>query len=318
MVQQVPAPVGLIASLRLNPNDTHPYASFDACPATGAITYISDYNNNVINIYAGQFNLQARCGAISGPLVLQPEGLFVGLNHRLYVANTGGGNILEFARGGQTPIATFTDPTGQFPSDVTVSNDAVIASNISSVAQSGGSISTWQVGGGFVGNFSMINDIQGLFVTVHSGAADRIYYNDIDSTSNAGVVYTGKCPGGACGKFHALPATTDTEYPGGLRSRADDTRLIQFDQTAGPGGLRLQYNDRNPAFPLGPSCNIGGRHPIGFDMNAAATQVYYADALANVGAEMAFDTCAPIGKGIVPGNTGGLPVGAAHDPPEPL
>jgi hypothetical protein len=316
LARQVPAPVGVIAALRLNPSNAHPYVSFDTCPATGAITYISDYNNNVINIYAGRFKHQMPCGAISGSPVHEPEGLFVGLNHRLYVANTGGGNILEFTRGGSTPIATFTDPTGEFPSDVAVANDAVIASNISSVSQGGGSISTWHIGGGFVGNFPMINDIQGLFVTVQSGAADRIYYNDIDATSNAGVVYTGKCPAGACGAFAALPATTNTVYPGGLRSRSLDTHLIQFDQTAGPGGVRLRYDDNNPSFPTDPSCNIGGSHPIGFDMNSTASQVYYADAVANVGGEMVFGSCKSIGT--VPGNPGGLLVGVAHDPPEPL
>jgi hypothetical protein len=242
--------------------------------------------------------------------------MFVGPNHRLYVANTGGGNILEYARGGATPIATFTDPSGQFPSDVTVANDAVIVSNISSVRQDGGSISTWSLDGKFVGNFKMINDIQGLFVTVQNGAADTIYYNDIDKTSNAGVVYTGKCPGGACGAFTALPATTNTVYPGGLRSRAHDTRLIQIDQSAVPGGVRLRYDDVNPAFPPGTPCNIGGTHPIGFDMDATANKVYYADAVANVGGEMLFGSCAPIGT--VPGNPGGLLIGAAHDPPEPL
>lgn len=316
IARQVPAPVGLFAALRLNPNDAHPYVSFDSCPATGPITYISDYNDNVINIYAGPFNNQARCGAISGSPVLHPEGMFVGSDHRLYVANTGGGNILEYARGGSLPIATFTDPSGQFPSDVTVAKDAVIASNITSVSQNGGSISTWSIDGTFVGTFPMINDIQGLFVTVQRSAADRIYYNDIDTTTNAGVVYTGKCPGGACGAFVALPATTDTVYPGGLRSSALDTHLIQFDQSAGPGGVRLRYDDKEPGFPADPSCNIGGTHPIGFDMDATTKHVFYADAVANIGAEMVLGNCASIGR--VPGNPGGLLIGAAHDPPEQL
>ena len=70
MMRQVPAPVGMFAALKLRPNSDHPYASFDSCPATGPITYISDYNNNVINIFAGTFKGQAACGAISGSVVL--------------------------------------------------------------------------------------------------------------------------------------------------------------------------------------------------------------------------------------------------------
>jgi hypothetical protein len=316
MMRQVPAPVGLIAALRLRPSNNHPYVSFDTCPATGPITYISDYNDNVINIYAGPFKGQVACGAISGSVVHEPEGLFVGSSHQLYVANTGGGDVLEYARGGSSPIATFTDPSGQFPDDVTVTNDAVIASNISSVNQNGGSISTWHIGGLFIKNYPMINDIQGLFVTVQKSAVDKIYFNDIDANSMAGVAYKGKCPGGVCGTFVALPATTDTIYPGGLRSRANDTHLIQFDQSAGPGGVRLRYKDTNPSFPAGTPCDIGGRHPIGFDMDATATDIYYADAGANVGGEMLYGNCVSIGT--VPGNPGGLPIGAAHDPPEPL
>lgn len=312
----VPALVGPIGALKINTNTGRHFTSFNACPAVGQLTYISDFNNSVIDIYLGAFANQLPCAIMAGGGLLNPQGLFVRMpGHRLFVANTGASNVLEFAPRGGPLIATFTDPTGQYPADVTVSsNGIVIASNIISTGGAAGSISTWHINTVFVGNFPMVNDIEGLFVTVQAGGATRIFYNDIDAGSGAGVLYTGNCPVGACGAFVATPASTNTVFPGGLRSRTFDTRLVQFDQSGGVGGARIRYN--LPLFNGVNTCNIGGTDPVGFDMNGPATRVFYADAGSNLGGEMVFGNCAPVGT--VPGNSGGLPIGAAHDVPEPL
>jgi hypothetical protein len=317
LMGRIPAAVSPLGMLKVNMRTGNHFKGFNACPATGPLTYISDFNNSVIDIYLGPFANQPPCGvytAASG--LVNPQGLFVRPGtHNLYVANTGQGNILVFHRGGALPFISYTDPSGQFPVDVTVASDGtVIASNIFSTVGAAGSISTWHTNGVFVGNFPMINDIEGMFVTVQVGG--RLFYNDIDATSGAGVVYKGSCPAGACGAFLPTPATTNTVFPGGLRSRTFDTRLIQFDQNAGPGGVRLRYNDTIPPFPPNLPCNINGGDPVGFDMNGPANTIFYADAALNVGAEMTF-FCVPIGVPVA-GNAGGLPIGAAHDIPEPL
>jgi hypothetical protein len=319
LMGRIPAAVSPIGMLKVNMRTGNHFKSFNACPAIGPLTYISDFNNSVIDIYLGPFANQAPCAVLTSVNgLVNPQGMFVRMpSRRLYVANTGANNVVVYPRGGSlAPIQTLIDPTGQYPVDVTVASDGtVIASNIFSTVGAAGSISTWHTNGAFVGNFPMVNDLEGLFVTVQALGL-RLFYSDIDATSGAGVVYKGSCPAGACGAFLPTPATTNTVFPGGLRSRNADTRLIQFDQSAGPGGVRLRYNDTIPPFPPNLPCNINGGDPVGFDMNGPANTIFYADAALNVGAEMTFN-CLPIGVPVV-GNAGGLPIGAAHDIPEPL
>lgn len=53
--------------------------------------YVSDYNNDVINVYKGNLAGQAPCGHIGSHATLSaPDGLFVQVKtHDLYVANRG-------------------------------------------------------------------------------------------------------------------------------------------------------------------------------------------------------------------------------------
>jgi hypothetical protein len=309
-------PSSTIASQPSAQNTSRHFESFNACPAVGPITYISDYVNGVINIYAGDFLGQGKCGQIGGlnSQLVFPEGMFVRMpGHKLYVADRGGNDILVFERGASRPSNVYVDPNGPFPSDVTVAGDGtVIASNAYSNTGGPGSISTWRSGpngGHFVGNFPMVNDIQGLYVTVLPGPNNTIYYNDVDVTSGAGVLYTGNCPLGVCGPFTPVGPNANTKFPGGLRSGNAGTVLFQIDQEAARGGAMIKYSV--PQFPHGVACAIGGRLPTAFDMNGSGTRVFYADARRNVGTEMT-DTCKPIGRP-VPGNLGGQFFGLAHD-----
>jgi hypothetical protein len=308
LMSRIPIALSPIALLKVNLGTGRHFKSFDACPASGTIEYLSDYSNNVINIYAGKFAGQAPCGQLGS--VSRPQGMFVkGSTHDLYVANTGGNDIVVFHRGQVNPYRTFTDPGVQNPDDVTVAADGtVIAANIfQPMGHEQGSISTWHSDGTFVGNFSMPNSFEGLYVTVQKNGT--LYYNDVDFTSGSGLLWTGSCPNGACGAFTSTGATT--AYPGGLRS-ADHQDLLQIDQNAPGGGALITYE----SFPTGTSCAIGAGDPDGMDLNRKQRHVFYADALNDVGGEMKYPSCAPIGT--VPGNANGLPIGAAVDAPDGL
>jgi hypothetical protein len=308
LMSRIPIALSPMALLKVNMSGGRHFTSFDACPASGTIEYLSDFSNNVVNIYKGKFAGQAPCGQLAG--VSHPQGMFVkGSTHDLYVANTGGNDVLVFHRGGTTPFATFTDPGVQNPDDVTVAKDGtVIAANIfQPMGHEQGSISTWHSDGTFVGNFPMPNSFEGLYVTVQKNGT--LYYNDIDFTSGAGLLWTGSCPNGACGTFTSTGATT--AFPGGLRS-ADHEDVLQIDQNAAGGGALITYE----SFPTGTSCAIGAGAPDAMDLNKKQRHVFYADALNNVGGEMKYPSCAPIGT--VPGNTSGLPIGAAVDAPDGL
>ena len=305
-MSRIPIALSPIGLLKVHLGAGRRFRSFDHCPTTGDIEYISDFTNNVINIYSGKFVGQSPCGQLSGHGITLPQGVFVRHHsHDLYVANTGGLNVLVFHRGANTPYKTLADPSGQYPADVTVASDGtVIASNLyDQLGSENGSISTWTGNGTFVGNFPMVDDILGAFVTVQKNGT--LYFNDVDLASGAGLLWTGACPLGACGTFTSTGATT--VYPGGLRS-ADFEDVVQIDQQASLGGALITYEH----FPNGNSCALGGGEPDGMDINRSQHDVFYADAINDVGVEVRYPSCKPVGT--VPGNLGGLLVGVALDP----
>jgi DNA-binding beta-propeller fold protein YncE len=192
--------------------------SFYNCPSTGRLTYISIWNANAVDVFAGKLNNQNACGEIvlglSGPL-----GLYVDeKTHDLYVANSKRSNIKVFHRGHVRAYNTYVDPTDELTIDVAVAPDGtVIASNQFVFDGSGaGSLSTWVGGvngGTFVGNFPMTNSMAGQFVTVKKNGT--VYFSDVDQNSFKGLLWTVACPAGACGTQTQV-AGVSFESPGGM------------------------------------------------------------------------------------------------------
>lgn len=310
MAGRVPAAVGPMTLLKVRMNSPIHKISFNSCPATGTIEYISDFNDSIISIYAGNFAGQAPCGQItSSSGLINPQGMIVKAGS-LYVANTGAGDILRFARGSTTANKTYTDSINgsQFPVDVTVSADnTVIASNIFG-SNEAGSLSTFnKTTGATIGNFPNANGANTYFLTVQKNGT--VYYDD-----NTFSIYVGSCPAGACGSFAGTGASM--AFPGGLRS-ADHEDVILQDQS-GPGGGDA---DEYEAFPSTfTSCALGGSDPVSFDINHSQHHYFYADAGLNEGVEVKWSagTTSCGLKGTVAGNSSGLPIGAAVDRPEAL
>jgi hypothetical protein len=207
--------------------------SFDACPSTGRLTYISIWIANVVEIYAGQLNNQSPCGEIALGLS-GPFGLYVDpKTHDLYVANSKRSNIKVFHRGHLRAYNTYVDPTDEFTLDVAVAPDGtVIASNENVFDGSGaGSLSTWTGGangGTFVGNFPMTNSMNGQFVTIKKDGT--VYFSDVDQQSFKGLLWTVACPAGACGTQTQV-AGVSFASPGGMVF--DDTGdLLVIDDSA--------------------------------------------------------------------------------------
>jgi hypothetical protein len=74
------------------------------------LLYVSDAGTNDVQIYS--YPQGQPVGTITG--FDQPQGECVDGKGNVFVTNTQASTILEFAHGGTTPIATFSDP-GQFP-----------------------------------------------------------------------------------------------------------------------------------------------------------------------------------------------------------
>jgi len=308
-VPSVLNPVGMLSLHNLGGAQPSHKASFNSCPAAGTIIYMSDFNLSVINIYkGGNLTPLALCGSITG--VVNPQGMIVKAGN-LYVANTGGGNILGFHRGSTTPFVTYTDPTcsGQFPVDVTVSSDNfVFATNIFGGACAG-SISIFKKAGAYVSTIANGNGANDYFLTIQNNGT--LYTDD-----NTFAMYKASCAGGACGAFTNTGAVMN--FPGGIRS--EDGEDPALDDQSGPNGGDV-YTFEPPSFTSGfGDCKVGGVDPVSFDVNHSQHHMFLADAGLNQLTELKYTAstgaCAP--KGSIAGNSSGLPIGAAVDRAEAL
>jgi hypothetical protein len=256
----------------------------DACPATGAIEYVSDGPNHVIYVYAGNFAGQAPCGQITVGLTF-PAGLFVQTSsHDLYVA--------------------YEDPSNQNVEDVAVAPDGtVLATNYHKRNKTErGSISTWiggPNGGTFVGNFPMQHSKDGYNITVRNNGI--VYFSDVAHDCR-GELWKMRCPAGACGTQTQIAGVL-FEFPGGMQFDASDD-LVAADQA----GLVETFELPNPSPKTFP---VTG-DPVGMALSESDHHLFVAVQRNNYAAEYSY----PGGKliGTLPGMPFGLLYGIAFDP----
>lgn len=308
MSGRVPSIVNPVGMLRLRHVGAPSHkASFDACPASGPIVYVSDFALSTVSIYKVPFAGHAPCGVLTASSGLsQPEGMIVRHND-LFVANTGGLNVVAFHRGALTPYITYTDPScsGEFPADVTVSNDNFVFATNELSGTCSGSISIWQKqSGALVSNIPNQAGANSYLLTIQKDGT--LYYDD-----NSFALYKGNCAGGACGAFTNTGASF--AFPGGLRS-VDDEDVVLDDQSAPGGGALFTYEP--PDFSNPEVCTLGESDPVTMDINHQQHHVFIADAGLDEALEFSYPGCKLIGT--VAGSTSGEPVGIAKDQPESL
>jgi hypothetical protein len=109
----------------------HHFENFYACPVKGAIEYLDDSINGVIDVYAGPFAGQAPCAQFGHDVHQDPQGIFVDpATHDLYVTNPFYSMVTVFHRGQTGPYNSYIDPGNQVVEDVAVAKDGtVITSN---------------------------------------------------------------------------------------------------------------------------------------------------------------------------------------------
>ncbi|HEY5425405.1 MAG TPA: hypothetical protein VIJ77_02550, partial [Candidatus Tumulicola sp.] len=94
------------------------------------LLYVSDFYANVVQVYRyPAHGSPPPVGTLTG--LTNPQGMCVDKAQNVYIANTGTAQILEYAHGGTTPIATYEDPN-EFPVGCAVNptNHDVAAGNI--------------------------------------------------------------------------------------------------------------------------------------------------------------------------------------------
>lgn len=93
----------------------------------GELLYISDAGTNDVVVYHYPSGIEA--GVLTG--FNGPQGECVDKAGDIWIANTGASNLVEYAHGGTTPIATLPD-SGQYPVDCSIdkNNGTLAATNI--------------------------------------------------------------------------------------------------------------------------------------------------------------------------------------------
>ena len=280
--------------------------SFYACPARGSLKYVSDFNDNAIAIFAGNFDLQSPCGRLTSHLS-SPWGMSVDpATHDLYVANYGHHDVIVFHRGQLTPYDTYVDPSGQDPVDVVLAGDGtVIASNqVREDLGEDGSLSTWVAGangGTFVGNFAMAPGGVGQYVAVRNDGT--VFFDKLNGNTFDGNVWTVSCPRGACETQTMVKRTFGG--PAGLSVDSDgDLRIVETS-----AGLADTFE-----FPRthSKSFQVTGA-PTGIAVNESEHHLFVADGFNNGAEEYVYPGGSYVGF-VSSGDPGGATFGVAVDP----
>jgi hypothetical protein len=286
------------------------FQSFDSCPATGPIKYVSDYYLGIVYFFVGKFSGQAPCGQIAFRFY-GPTGLYVDRQtHDLYVGtgNLGGRNIvMVFHRGQLVPYNQYQNTNFEVIMGVTMAKDGtVITSN--ELGYSGDSISTWiggPNGGTFVGNFQMAPGSQGGFITAQRDGT--VYFEDLEFP-NTTVLWSVRCPAGACGAQTRV-AFLSFQRPGGLASDASGDVLAVSSDFSGNNSAALTLELPNPtpsSFPMSGS-------PFGMAINPLDHHMFVADIKGDFAAEYSYPSGALIGT-VPAGTPGGGLIDIAIDP----
>jgi len=238
--------------------------------------------------------------------LIQPQTLYVDeRTHDLYVANTGGFNVVVFHRGQIAPFNTYTDPdpNKQYPGSIVVAKDGtVIASNYYAVnGPEMGSFSTWiegQNGGTFVGNFPFNDYSQGRYIAINK--KDVVYYSDLQPIAGGNLLWFVRCPLGHCGRQRQVAGVSFTDAFGMVFT--DDGDLVVEDTQ--PGRIKT-FELPNPLPAI--FSTIGA--PVGLAINPSDQHLYIADAARAQAEEYTYPGGVLIGT--VSGN---LTPGVAFDP----
>jgi hypothetical protein len=178
----------------------------------GALLYISDPNENIVNIYSyPQAELVSTLTAVE-----DPEGLCADRAGNVYVVESVYSKIVEFARGGTEPIATLTDGE-EYPDACAVnrSNGDLAVANNNDGGSDPGSVSIYEGGRGAP--------------TIYSDRAIYfVYFLDYDDSGNLFVDGTGwngrgrpfqyaELPTGASKLINIKVSGAKIEFPGGVQ-----------------------------------------------------------------------------------------------------
>jgi hypothetical protein len=199
---------------------SHVRSWIDPAAKSGPLVYVTDSGTNTAQVYS--YPALKNVGTIGD--LDNPQGDCVDKNNNVWIVNTQASQILEYAHGGTTPIATLSDPN-QYPVgcsfDPTTGNLAV--SNFYSTSGPPGSVSIYSNATGTPATFTP----PGFAVVYYLGydAKGTLYLDGIDSGSSfLFSSFNGK-------KFTSITLDHPIGGPGTVQVVGD--RVVVGDQTNG-------------------------------------------------------------------------------------
>ena len=210
------------------------------------LTYVSDAYRGDVTVFDRKAKIVGKITAFADPI-----GMFVDAKRNLWVANEGGQNVLEFARGGTSPIKTLNDP-GYYPSDVTkCPNGTVYVSNAVATSGSGqGNVEVYAAGS--VNPTATLSwPRQGTGDSITCDANNNVFttlFLALGTLGGAGVV---EYPGGK--QLGAMLLPINMAYAGGIKMDNAGNLLIsdtsseaveEFTETGSPTGVSISTSPK--------------------------------------------------------------------------
>lgn len=188
----------------------HRRSRIDKPAAAKALLYVTDAGTGSVYVY--DYPSGKEVGAITG--FGYPQGECTDSAGNIYVVDSGSAQIFEFAYGGTTPIATFSDPN-QFPASCAIdpNSGALAVSSIFSPSEfQVGSIAVYPAGSSIPTTYVDPRNAREYFLA-YDGSGN-IYVDGVDSATNA-FRYAKMSPGG---KFTEIKIKgAKLTYPAGVQ-----------------------------------------------------------------------------------------------------
>jgi hypothetical protein len=286
------------------PIAVHTFVDVAALEKSKIEIFVSDAENNVVNIYNTSGKLLGQIAGLS-----EPQGIAADGKAYLYVVNTADSDIQIYAPPYNKPPKKLGDP-GQYPAGVAVTynGEFVAVSNIISVSGGPGSILIFKNGkAGF---------------KISSSALARVYFIAFDAKGNlyadgensSGQVVIGEIANATKGgkKFKTLTYNATIGFPGGIQVTTDD-KIAIADQESATIYTFNQPDKGSLGSPIATTVLTGSSDPVTFAFTKSNKDLWTADAgLAGL-AEFAY----PVGGSPIKSfSEGGEPIGVALVPAE--
>ena len=210
------------------------------------LLYVSDFSANVVQVYnyPSQGTQNPPAGTLTG--FVNPQGECVDKSNNIYIANTGGENVLQYPYGGTSPTMTLNN-SGEFPVgcsvDPTTGNVAV--SDIFSPTTGQGAVTIFPSGSSNGTTYVEPGGLLECFFIGYMPNGD-LYVDGLNSFG-FGMAYL---PAGSS-SWQAVSFSGTINFPGAVQT--DGTNLTVEDQS-GSGGTTIYQCSASGA---SVTCNLG-------------------------------------------------------------